>query len=126
MVPGSVFRKMKMVTIYGIKNCDTMKKTFAWLEEHKITFMFHDYKKQGVDEAVLKEALKAHGWEEVLNRRGTTWRNPPDAVKNAMDQDTALTVALENPSIIKRPLLVYNAQSHLGFKPDVYEGIFVE
>lgn len=113
-----------MVTIYGIKNCDTMKKAFAWLETHEVAFTFHDYKKQGVDESVLNAALDTQGWEETLNRRGTTWRNLPDDLKTTMDKKTALKTALENPSIIKRPLLVCDGQIYLGFKPEIYEKIF--
>ncbi len=113
-----------MTQIYGIKNCDTMKKAFKWLDNQGIDYVFHDYKKDGADQATLKEAIAQHGWESVINRRGTTWRKLPDDVKNAMDEDGAVQVALENPSIIKRPLLVHQGQSYLGFKDAEYEAIF--
>lgn len=113
-----------MIKIYGIKNCDTMKKALTWLEENNIEYSFHDYKKSGVDEAVLKSAIDQHGWENVINRRGTTWRALPDDVKESMNDQNAMRVAGENPSIIKRPLLVVGGANFLGFKPDQYAQIF--
>ena len=115
---------MTETTIYGIKNCDTMKKAFKWLETNDVDVTFHDYKKQGIDEDVLRDAVKQHGWESVLNRRGTTWRKLPDDVKESMDDVAALKVATENPSIIKRPLLVYQGNITLGFKDAEYAEIF--
>lgn len=113
-----------MIDIYGIKNCDTMKKAMNWLNDHSVEFIFHDYKKEAVDEAVLNLAIKHHGWESVLNRRGTTWRNLCEKRKLSIDAKTAVQIAIENPSIIKRPLLVYNGVIHLGFKVDAYAHIF--
>lgn len=115
---------MSNTIIYGIKNCDTVKKALAWLEERGVVFTFHDYKKQGVDEDVLRRALDQHGWENVINRRGTTWRQLPGDVKEAMDAKRAIDIALENPSIIKRPLLVHDDEIHLGFKDELYSRIF--
>lgn len=115
---------MNTTKIYGIKNCDTMKKTFKWLETHKISYEFHDYKKQGLDEDVMQAAMKDHGWESVINKRGTTWRQLPKEVQNTMDDTKALATARENPSIIKRPLLMHKNQTHLGFNPDQYKEIF--
>ena len=112
-----------MTTLYGIKNCDTMKKAFAWLDENNIDYVFHDYKKQGADEEILRQAISEHGWENVINRRGTTWRKLPDNIKETMDTEKAIPLALENPSIIKRPLLAHAGKTHLGFKPDQYEKI---
>lgn len=112
------------VTIYGIKNCDTMKKALRWLDAQGLSYEFHDYKKQGADESVLRSAMDQHGWDVVINRRGTTWRKLPDDVKNTMDAERAIAAALDNPSLIKRPLLVKDDQSHLGFKPDQYETLF--
>lgn len=113
-----------MTEIYGIKNCDTMKKAFQWLDTQGVSYVFHDYKKENVDESVLKKAVQAHGWEAVLNRRGTTWRKLPDAIKNNMDDVVAIKIAIENPSIIKRPLLMKEDKIYLGFSPDQYKGIF--
>lgn len=113
-----------MVTIYGIKNCDTMKKAFAWLDQTGTSFTFHDYKKQGIDESVLKIAINQHGWENVINRRGTTWRKLPDETKETMNAEKALEIARENPSIIKRPILNIEDQLHLGFSENQYDEIF--
>ena len=112
------------VKIFGIKNCDTMKKAFAWLDENGVTYDFHDYKKLGVDEAVLREAITAHGWENVINRRGTTWRKLPEDVKEAMNEAHAATIAQENPAIIKRPLLLKDRETYLGFKAEIYSALF--
>ena len=114
-----------MTTIYGIKNCDTMKKALKWLEGNHIEFKFHDYKKDGVNEELLKQALEEKGWENVLNKRGTTWRNLPDEQKESMDDDMAFDVAADNPSIIKRPLLHHNGQIHIGFSEEAYKKLFV-
>lgn len=113
-----------MTTIYGIKNCDTMKKALSWLEENISNFTFHDYRKDGVPEDILKQAIQEHGWENVINRRGTTWRALPDATKDAMNDNTALEAAKENPALIKRPLLKQGKKTFLGFKPDTYAQIF--
>lgn len=110
--------------IYGIKNCDTMKKAFKWLDEQGIDYQFHDYKKDGVSEALAKEWLEELGYEQLINKRGTTWRKLDDAVKNNLNNETALSLMLENSSIIKRPLLDTGSQRYLGFKPDQYENLF--
>ena len=113
------------VTIFGIRNCDTMKKAFTWLDAHNVDYSFHDYKKLGAPENILRHAITQKGWEAVINRRGTTWRKLPDNVKDSMNDDTALQTALENPSLIKRPLLI-TADNYieLGFSPDRYAAIF--
>lgn len=115
---------MSETVIYGIKNCDTMKKAFKWLDAHNIDFTFHDYKKQGVDEGILRDAITKFEWETVINRRGTTWRNLPEDVKNTMNETTALKIAKDTPAIVKRPLLVHNGEIYLGFKGDDYTKIF--
>tara|TARA_R110001592_G_scaffold27763_25_gene102940 strand:+ start:20376 stop:20792 length:417 start_codon:yes stop_codon:yes gene_type:complete len=112
--------KMTTLTIYGIKNCDTMKKAFKWLEAHNIAYEFHDYKKQGIDENALSQAIERYGWDSVINKRGTTWRKLPDNVKSTMDQQSALIHAAENPSLIKRPLLIQGQSILLGFDETVY------
>ncbi|MEM6780752.1 MAG: ArsC family reductase [Pseudomonadota bacterium] len=113
-----------MTKIYGIKNCDTMKKTFQWLDDQGIDYDFHDYKKLGADEDVLKSAIDQHGWEKVINQRGTTWRKLDDDIKNSMNAAKAIEVAVDYPSIIKRPLLAHNDNIHLGFDADNYTIIF--
>lgn len=97
-----------------------MKKTFAWFEGHDVAFSFHDYKKQGVDEKVLAKAIKEHGWETVINKRGTTWRQLSETQKSQMDDKSAMVVALENPSIIKRPLIASGDVIIIGFDVDAF------
>lgn len=111
-------------TIYGIKNCDTMKKAFKWLDDHKVDYDFHNYKKDGIDKAVLQHAIDQYGWETVINRNGTTWRGLPDNVKSGVDAATAITLAAENPSLVKRPILCRMGQIIIGFDAKVYEGLF--
>ena len=101
--------------LYGIKNCDTMKKAFTWLDKHKVAYVFHDYKKAGAVETILEQAFKAQGWENVLNRKGATWRNLPDSVKDKMDAKLAMKTALDNPSVIRRPMVVRGKDIWLGF-----------
>ncbi len=113
-----------MTIIYGIKNCDTMKKAFHWLEHAGIDYTFVDYKKTEPDAKILKQAIQEHGWDKVINQRGTTWRKLDQTVKEAVNDENAVALALENPSIIKRPLLVKNDKTYLGFKPDDYKNIF--
>lgn len=112
-----------MIKIFGIKNCDTMKKAFKWLDDNNIDYDFHDYKKLGADGDVLKIVIKEHGWENALNRRGTTWRKLDDTTKETMNEESALATALDNPSIIKRPIMVYKNKTYLGFKADEYQEI---
>ncbi|GGY31972.1 hypothetical protein GCM10011297_00930 [Bacterioplanes sanyensis] len=113
-----------MVTLYGIKNCDTMKKARTWLEQHNIEFAFHDYKKDGLPEALVDQWLQELGWEALINRRGTTWRKLPEELRDAMDTASARAVMLDNPSIIKRPLLETGNGKHLGFKAEHYQQLF--
>lgn len=108
------------VAVYGIKNCSTMKKAMTWLETHGVAFTFHDYKKEGVDDAVLARAIAEKGWENVVNRRGTTWRKLPEETRDGMDAARALAAVRENPSLIKRPLLVSDDGIRLGFDEAVY------
>lgn len=110
-----------MLTIYGIKNCDTMKKARAWLQDKALAVTFHDYKTQGIDEATLSGWVKAHGWDSVLNRAGTTFRALPEAVRQDLDTEKAIRLMLANPSAIKRPVLVKETgESLVGFRPETY------
>lgn len=115
---------MTSPTLYGIKNCDTMKKAFKWLDSQNIAYDFHDYKKQSINKDVLDEAINQHGWEQVINQRGTTWRKLPTSIKNSMNETRAIGIAQDNPSIIKRPILVHKNKIFLGFKANNYEEIF--
>ncbi len=109
-----------MTTIYGIKNCDTMKKARAWLEGHGVAYAFHDYKASGIDRASLEGWVKEHGWETVLNRAGTTFRGLPDADKQGIDADKAIGLMLAQPGMIKRPVLDLGGRTLVGFKPEIY------
>jgi len=112
------------VTIYGIKNCDTMKKARAWLAEHAVEAEFHDYKASGIDRAHLERWCSEAGWETVLNRAGTTFRKLDDADKQDLDQEKAIALMLAQPSMIKRPVLEAGDRIIVGFKPDRYEQFF--
>ena len=109
------------ITIYGIKNCDTMKKARAWLDSHGVEYTFHDYKTAGIDRERLEGWAKKAGWETLLNRAGTTFRKRPEADKEGIDAAKAITLMLAEPSMIKRPVLDLGGGKLLvGFKPEVY------
>ena len=107
-----------MITIYGIKNCDTMKKAFSWLDKEGIGYRFHDYKKEGVDSARLTDWCKKVGWKTLVNTRGTTWRKLTPAEQAVSTQADAIALMLVNTSLIKRPVIEKGAQVHVGFDPD--------
>jgi len=113
-----------MIKMYGIPNCDTIKKARKWLEAQGIDYEFHDYKKEGVDEAKLHSWVKEVGWEILLNRRGMMWRKVPQEVKDVIDEESAIQLMLETPSIIKRPVLDTGDKRHVGFKEQEYEALF--
>ncbi|WP_078121973.1 ArsC family reductase [Thiosocius teredinicola] len=115
-----------MVTLYGIPNCDTMKKARAWLAEHNIDYSFHDYKKAGISEKLLRAWVKELGWQPLLNTRGMMWRKVPQEIKDRIDEASAIKLMLETPSIIKRPVLDTGKQRHVGFKPEMYAELFDE
>lgn len=108
------------VTIYGIKNCDTMKKARAWLDKHGVDYGFHDYKSEGIDKDRLARWSKVAGWEALLNRAGTTFRKLPDADKTNLTEKKALALMLAQPSMIKRPVLEMGGKLLVGFKPESY------
>jgi arsenate reductase len=108
------------VTLYGIKNCDTMKKARAWLDANAIPYLFHDYKTAGIDRARLQSWAGQVGWETLLNRAGTTFRKLPDAEKTGLSEETALALMLAQPSMIKRPVLDLGKKLLVGFKPEFY------
>lgn len=114
---------MSEIVIYGIKNCDTMKKALKYCDEKGVLYHFHDYKKESPDATILQKAITEHGWEQVINKRGTTWRKLPDDVKNNVTNENAVALAMENPSMIKRPLLLKGASIILGFSPDIYDAL---
>lgn len=108
-------------TIYGIKNCDTMKKARAWLDAHGIVYGFHDYRSEGIDKGRLASWVKDVGWEVLLNRAGTTFRKLPEAAKDALTEKRAIALMLVQPSMIKRPVLDLGSKLLVGFKPEIYE-----
>ena len=113
-----------MVEMYGIPNCDTIKKARNWLDENGVEYRFHDYKKEGADAACLKRWCEAEGWETLLNRRGTTWRKLADADKNGLDTEKVIALMVANPSMIKRPVLVAKGRLLVGFDADDYGDMF--
>jgi arsenate reductase len=113
-----------MITIYGIKNCDTMKKAMRWLDEHGVDYRFHDYRKEGLDAKLLEAWEKEIGWETLLNRRGMLWRKLPERSRENIDRQSALQIMEENPGILKRPLLDLGDRRVVGFKPETYEQLF--
>ena len=106
--------------LYGIPNCDTVKKARVWLEQHGVTHVFHDYRKDGVDPAALGRWVDEHGWETVLNRAGTTFRKLPEEARIGLDADKAVALMLAQPSMIKRPVLDLGDRRLVGFKPERY------
>jgi arsenate reductase len=110
----------KPITIYGIKNCDTMKKARAWLDSHGVAYSFHDYKAEGIERARLARWAKEVGWETLLNRAGTTFRKLDDADKESLSEARAIALMLAQPSMIKRPVLDLGGKLLVGFKPEIY------
>jgi arsenate reductase len=109
------------ITIYGIKNCDTMKKAFAWLDKAGVDYAFHDYKKDGIDRKSLEAWSREVGWETLLNRAGTTFRKLSDRDKDGLNATKAIKLMLEQPSMIKRPVLDLGKKRLVGFNPDAYK-----
>jgi len=114
----------KAVTIYGIRNCDTMKKARAWLDARGVTYAFHDYKAEGIDKERLENWAKDVGWEPLLNRAGTTFRKLPEKDRENITEKKAIALMVEQPSMIKRPVLEVGAKLTLGFKPETYAKLF--
>ena len=109
--------------MYGIRNCDTVKKARAWLEANSVEYRFHDYKVAGLDVAQLDRWCREVGWEALLNRAGTTYRNLPPAQKDPLDERQAVALMLAQPSMIKRPLLELRGRFVVGFKPEIYKSL---
>jgi arsenate reductase len=109
------------LTLYGIRNCDTMKKARAWLDSHRVAYAFHDYKSAGIDKKRLEGWAKDVGWETLLNRAGTTFRKLPDNDKQGLTASKAIALMLEQPSMIKRPVLDLGGKLVVGFTPENYK-----
>lgn len=112
------------IILYGIPNCDTVKKARVWLGEHGVKYAFHDYKKAGIDEASLKRWASEVGWERLLNKAGTTFRALPDSDKGDIDEAKAIRLMIANPSMIKRPVVEGAGPLLVGFKADDYAAAF--
>ncbi len=108
------------VTLYGIANCDTVKKARAWLDDRGIDHRFHDYKKAGVPEELLPQWVAAEGWETILNRAGTTFKKLPEADKEGIDAAKAMALMLAQPSMIKRPIVMHPGGLLIGFRPEYW------
>ena len=113
-----------MTLMYGITNCDTIKKAKKWLDSQNVPYQFHDYRKHGLTAELLHTFEAQLGWEQLVNKRGTTYRGLTDEQKAGLNKDTALALLLEHPAMIKRPLLVHQQSMYLGFKADQYQEIF--
>ena len=113
------------IIIYGIKNCDTMKKARAWLDKHRVDYAFHDYKVDGIEREKLERWASKAGWETLLNRAGTTFRKLPDKAKDALTEKNAIALMVKQPSMIKRPVIELGAGKLLiGFAPESYKAAF--
>lgn len=113
-----------MITLYGINNCDTIRKARRWLQTQQIDFIFHDFRKQGLEQSLLESWIDELGWEVLINRRGTTWRQLPDEKKAISQRSEAITLLLEYPAIIKRPVLDLGNSRKIGFKEADYQAYF--
>ena len=113
------------IRLYGIPNCDTVKKARTWLADRQHDYLFHDFKKAGLDRPTIEGWLQRVDWQVLVNRKGTTWRALDEARKaSIVDADSAITLMLENPSVIKRPVLVTATHTIVGFSDDTYQQIF--
>lgn len=110
-------------TLHGIRNCDTMKKAWTWLDANGVDYDFHDYKKAGIDRGVLEGWVETVGWDTLLNRAGTTFRNLADADKQRIDAARAIDLMVAQPSMIKRPVLEIGGRLIVGFKPEIYASL---
>ena len=113
------------VTMFGIPNCDTVKKARVWLAQNGVDHVFHDYRKAGIDRARLEGWVAEHGWEAILNRAGTTFRALPAEDKTGLDAKRAVALMLAQPSMIKRPVLDLGDRTLVGFKPELYAALVV-
>lgn len=113
-----------MITLYGIKNCDTVRKATKWLEANNIEHQLYDFKKQALTPELLTQFVKESDWSLLLNKRSTTFRNLPDEIKNNLTDEVMFSTVLEQPTLLKRPLLSVNGELNLGFKAEQYQALF--
>jgi len=112
------------IIMYGIKNCDTIKKAKKWLTDNAVEFTFHDYRQDGLSSSLVNTLESTLGWEAMINKRGTTWRKLDEELKSSIDKESAIAMMLDNPAIIKRPILDTGKTFELGFSVDNYQNIF--
>jgi arsenate reductase len=115
-----------MLTMYGIANCDTIRKARRWLDEHAIEYRFHDFRKDGIDKRQLQAWVDELGWEILLNRRGTTWRLLSDSDRDGIDEQRAIALLLKHPAMIKRPLVMGASKTLLGFDAQKYQQVLLQ
>jgi len=113
-----------MITVYGIKNCDTVKKACNWLTKNNIEYQFHDFRKDGLTQTKVKQWASKVDWEILLNRRGTTWRKLSDQEKDSINKTNALKLMVEQPTLIKRPVVEHSDNVMVGFSEDTYKETF--
>ena len=113
-----------MVTLYGIPHCDKVRKARRWLADHAVAYRFHDFRKHGLDEPLLRAWVAELGWEALLNRSGTTWRSASDEVKARLDAESAIAFMLKAPAAIKRPVLDSGRVREVGFSESRYQSLF--
>ncbi len=121
---GGLTLQTPYTTLYGISNCDTVKKARKWLDEHNIDFQFHDFRKSGLTQDQVELWLTKINWESLLNKRGTTWRQLPEHIKNDVSAATIAPLMVAHPTLIKRPVLTVQSSLHIGFKAQEYEKLF--
>jgi len=114
-----------MITVYGIKNCDTVKKATKWLDSQNITYSFFDFKKQPLTAELLNEFVSKSSWDVLLNKRSTTFRNLPEEIKNNLTDDVVFQAVLSQPTLLKRPLLDHQEGFHVGFKEALYQELLL-
>lgn len=110
-----------MTTIYGIKNCDTVKKSIKWLEKNNVEFTFHDFRKDGLSPELLNTFVETSSWDVLLNKRSTSFRNLPDDIKNNLTNEVMFNAVIEQPTLLKRPVLMSNTKTLVGFKENEYQ-----
>jgi len=113
-----------MVTLYGIKNCDTVRKARRWLDDHRVEYRFHDLRTDGLSPDLIDHWMQGLEWEQLINRRGTTWRKLPEEQRDNLDTGTAREIMLANPTIIKRPVVDTGSGHHVGFSDDQFTRLF--
>ena len=122
--PPETVWSIGLITLYGIKNCDTVKKARKWLEQHGVEYAFHDFREDGLDRDLVRAWLEELGWENLVNKRSTSWKALDPATRESMDDVSALSAIMDQPTLIKRPLLDIGHERHTGFSAATYARIF--